>query len=245
MNFSGGEARELERRDREKKMIQAKLKKKMLHSLQMPDLQLASEYYTNEEMTQFKKPKKKVPIPLLHSFLLLTWSLFQIRKIRKKALKASDLLASAPSSSSHVGRRAQETEKRAQFKPIEEASTAVKEEPQGMDVDSDSEAVRIGVLDLDDDPCTYKCSFIILIILQHHIPFYLCLIFMSALFDFCLKILDCHLRFFNDNCAQFFILSWEFSLYLSLSVRPNILSKDGVDEWTALLAIIVEKYQYF
>jgi SART-1 family len=74
MDFLGGEARELERRDREKKMIQAKLKKKMLHSLQMPDLQLASEYYTNEEMTQFKKPKKKVPIPFLRPFPLLTWS---------------------------------------------------------------------------------------------------------------------------------------------------------------------------
>jgi hypothetical protein len=55
-------------------------------------------------------------------------------------------------------------EKRAQFKPIEEASTAVKEESQSMDVDSDSEGVRIGVLDLDDDPCT-SCLFIIL---QHH-----------------------------------------------------------------------------
>jgi len=44
----------------EKRIIQAKLKKKTLESLAMPDLQLASEYYTPEEMTQFKKPKKKV-----------------------------------------------------------------------------------------------------------------------------------------------------------------------------------------
>jgi hypothetical protein len=30
--------------------------------------------------------------------------------------------------------------------------------------------------------------------------------------------------------------------FLSWTVRPKFLSKDGVDEWTAVLAVIVEKY---
>jgi hypothetical protein len=30
--------------------------------------------------------------------------------------------------------------------------------------------------------------------------------------------------------------------YNPWSVRPKFSSKDGVDEWTALLAVIVEKY---
>lgn len=76
----GGEAREIERREREKKMIQAKLKKKMLHSLQMPDLQLASEYYTSEEMTQFKKPKKKVATLSFPSNLVLNFYLIAAKK---------------------------------------------------------------------------------------------------------------------------------------------------------------------
>jgi hypothetical protein len=37
-------------------------------------------------------------------------------------------------------------------------------------------------------------------------------------------------------------LNTRFALKNSWSVRPKFLSKDGVDEWTALLAVIVEKY---
>lgn len=35
-------------------------KKKVAESLNLPALQLASDYYTEQEMVQFKKPKKKV-----------------------------------------------------------------------------------------------------------------------------------------------------------------------------------------
>lgn len=78
-------------------------------------------------------------------------------------LKASDLLASAPSSSSHVGRRTQETEQSSKFKPVDQDVTTVKEEPVSMDVDSDSEGVRLGILDIDDDPCRSNrgCYFLI------------------------------------------------------------------------------------
>ncbi|XP_046388909.1 U4/U6.U5 tri-snRNP-associated protein 1 isoform X1 [Ischnura elegans] len=55
--------------------IREKLQKKTLESLNLPSLKLASEYYTEEEMEKFKKPKKKV------------------RKVRRKPLKASDLLS--------------------------------------------------------------------------------------------------------------------------------------------------------
>lgn len=54
--------------------IKAKLAGKALHNLDDTNLTLASEYYSQEELTAFKKPKKKV------------------KKIRKK-LKADDLLA--------------------------------------------------------------------------------------------------------------------------------------------------------
>ncbi|XP_039283862.1 U4/U6.U5 tri-snRNP-associated protein 1-like isoform X2 [Nilaparvata lugens] len=62
---------------RRKKFIKQKLEMgKKLVSLDMPAPQLASEYYTDEELIKFKKPKKKV------------------RKLRekKKILKADDLL---------------------------------------------------------------------------------------------------------------------------------------------------------
>ncbi|XP_054260871.1 U4/U6.U5 tri-snRNP-associated protein 1 [Macrosteles quadrilineatus] len=62
-----------------KKQIKNKLQQvhKRVESLSLPAPQLASDYYTEQELVQFKKPKKKV------------------RKIRerKKVLKADDLLA--------------------------------------------------------------------------------------------------------------------------------------------------------
>ncbi|KAG8223738.1 hypothetical protein J437_LFUL003103 [Ladona fulva] len=58
---------------KELKEIRDKLQKKTLESLNLPAPRLASEYFTEEEMEKFKKPKKKV------------------RKIRKKPLRASDL----------------------------------------------------------------------------------------------------------------------------------------------------------
>ncbi|XP_071454399.1 U4/U6.U5 tri-snRNP-associated protein 1 [Hetaerina americana] len=110
--------------------IREKLQKKTLESLNLPALKLASEYYTEEEMEKFKKPKKKV------------------RKVRQKPLRASDLLP-LPSTSqeSDIGSR-MGASKRAYSEdndqPMEEESSSlgavkVKKEPvdesEIMDVD--------------------------------------------------------------------------------------------------------------
>jgi hypothetical protein len=159
--FAGGEARELEKRELEKRKIQAKLQKKTLESLALPDLQLASEYYTAEEMVQFKKPKKKVSIAKPQSFTTMQFMFFlQIRKIRKKVLKASDLMSIAPSTSgsSDLGkRRRDEQPEKSGFKPVDEQSNVEQElQPEDMDLDSDSEDRRRGILDVDDLPRKYQ-----------------------------------------------------------------------------------------
>jgi hypothetical protein len=50
----------VERKQKEAISVREKLQRKKLESLDTPGLQLAAEYYTPEEMVQFKKPKKKV-----------------------------------------------------------------------------------------------------------------------------------------------------------------------------------------
>lgn len=72
--FTLGESRELLHEQQRKAMeIRAKLQNKTLESLNTEPLKLASDHFTEEELTKFKKPKKKV------------------KKIRQK-LKADDLL---------------------------------------------------------------------------------------------------------------------------------------------------------
>lgn len=61
-------------KEKELELIRMKLKQKQGVSLEMPNMKVASEYYTPEEMVQFKKPKKKV------------------RKVRRRILKADDLV---------------------------------------------------------------------------------------------------------------------------------------------------------
>lgn len=63
-------------KERKSEIIKHRLANKRLESLELADPRVASEYYNEEELTKFKKPKKK------------------IRKIRKKekTLKADDLL---------------------------------------------------------------------------------------------------------------------------------------------------------
>lgn len=74
-SFTLGENADEERvRQRKLLEIKSKLNHKRLESLNGPGLTLASEYYTEQEMTAFKKTKKK-----------------KVRKIRQK-LKADDLL---------------------------------------------------------------------------------------------------------------------------------------------------------
>lgn len=72
--FTLGESRELIQEQQRKALeIKAKLMNKTLETLNTEPLRLASDHYTHEELTKFKKPKKK------------------IKKIRQK-LKADDLL---------------------------------------------------------------------------------------------------------------------------------------------------------
>lgn len=65
-------------KEKELELIRMKLRQKQGVSLEMTNMKLASEYYTPEEMVQFKKPKKKV------------------RKVRRRVLKADDLLPDLP-----------------------------------------------------------------------------------------------------------------------------------------------------
>lgn len=72
--FTIGESKELiQQQQRRALEVKAKLQNKTLESLNIEPLKLASDHYTEEEMTKFKKPKKKV------------------KKLRKQ-LKADDLL---------------------------------------------------------------------------------------------------------------------------------------------------------
>ena len=61
---------------RRREEIRKKLAKRNVESLEMPQHKIASDYYTEEEVVKFKKPKKK-------------------KKVKRKMLKADDLLALA------------------------------------------------------------------------------------------------------------------------------------------------------
>ena len=71
---AGGEYSEEANREKELARIRHKLKLQNTVSLTGPALTVASDYYTEQEMVAFKKPKKK-------------------KKVKKKMLKADDLLA--------------------------------------------------------------------------------------------------------------------------------------------------------
>ncbi|KAG5888097.1 hypothetical protein JTB14_021897 [Gonioctena quinquepunctata] len=59
-NFKIGYDNAVERKQAEIEMVKAKLAKKTLESIAEKNLTLASEYYNEEELAKFKKPKKKV-----------------------------------------------------------------------------------------------------------------------------------------------------------------------------------------
>ncbi|XP_012266756.2 U4/U6.U5 tri-snRNP-associated protein 1 [Athalia rosae] len=74
-SFAIGYDNAKERKQRQTEIVKNRLANKKLETLRMPELKLASEYYSDAELAKFKKPKKK------------------IRKIRrKKMLKADDLV---------------------------------------------------------------------------------------------------------------------------------------------------------
>lgn len=114
--FTLGESKELIQANQRRAMeIKAKLQNKTLESLNLEPLRLASDHYTEEELTKFKKPKKK------------------IKKIRQK-LKADDLLEIAGDStelSKDLGSR-----KRRELPvlpPLPEPTTSYKAEPEDDD----------------------------------------------------------------------------------------------------------------
>ncbi|TRY71736.1 hypothetical protein TCAL_08157 [Tigriopus californicus] len=77
-----GDYNEEEQIERQRQKIREKLNAaKRLESLALPELKVASDYYTSEETAQFKKPKKK-------------------RKVKKRILRADDLLADLEADSS-------------------------------------------------------------------------------------------------------------------------------------------------
>lgn len=76
--------------------VKQRLANKRLESLQLAEPKLASEYYNDEELLKFKKPKKKVNLQnniryMLYNHVFLISFYLQVRKIRKK-LKADDLI---------------------------------------------------------------------------------------------------------------------------------------------------------
>lgn len=87
-SFRLGVDNSAERREASLQSIKAKLNNKRLESLAMPELTLASEFYNEEELAKFKKPKKKV------------------RKIRAKGkLLTADELEAATVGIDNVGTR--------------------------------------------------------------------------------------------------------------------------------------------
>ena len=74
-SFSIGLINPKEIKERQARIAKSRLANKRIESLELPEPKLAEEYYNDEELTKFKKPKKKV------------------RKIRKnKMLKADDIV---------------------------------------------------------------------------------------------------------------------------------------------------------
>ncbi|RZF44531.1 hypothetical protein LSTR_LSTR002304 [Laodelphax striatellus] len=113
---------------RRKKFIKQKLEmNKKLVSLEMPAPQLASEYYTDDEIIKFKKPKKKV------------------RKLRekKKILKADDLLPLEEDGVNGGGSR------RGRGAP------PVKSDPDDWDVQPRSPQLQSVKMEIDDDDLAY------------------------------------------------------------------------------------------
>lgn len=59
-SFAIGYDNAKERKQRQTEIVKNRLANKKLETLRLPELKLASEYYNDEELAKFKKPKKKV-----------------------------------------------------------------------------------------------------------------------------------------------------------------------------------------
>ncbi|XP_043482141.1 U4/U6.U5 tri-snRNP-associated protein 1 isoform X1 [Leptopilina heterotoma] len=99
-SFALGSNNFKEMKERQVELVKQRLANKRLESLKLIEPKLASEYYNEEEMAKFKKPKKK------------------IRKIRsKKMLKATDLV---PDSNDYLKDLGSRRNRKIESKPKEE-----------------------------------------------------------------------------------------------------------------------------
>jgi U4/U6.U5 tri-snRNP-associated protein 1 len=123
--FTIGESRELIQEQQRKALeVKAKLQGKTLESLNVAPLKIASDHFTEEELTKFKKPKKKV------------------KKIRQK-LKADDLLelgGDQTVQTKDLGSRNKKSEKKTvvltdDMLPPPEDLSSVKIEPEDEDLE--------------------------------------------------------------------------------------------------------------
>lgn len=113
--FTIGESKELIMEQQRKALeVKAKLQNKRLETLNIEPLRIAADYYTEEELTKFKKPKKKV------------------KKTRQK-LKADDLLNIAEGSGNsrfrdHGSRRRHDSDDEEMTQQVEETKVKVEVE---------------------------------------------------------------------------------------------------------------------
>lgn len=123
--FTIGESKELIQEQQRKALeVKAKLQGKTLESLNVAPLKIASDHFTEEELTKFKKPKKKV------------------KKIRQK-LKADDLLEIGGDQTvqdKDLGSRSKKPEKKTvvltdDMLPPPEDLSSVKVEPEDEDLE--------------------------------------------------------------------------------------------------------------
>ncbi|KAK7866845.1 hypothetical protein R5R35_006019 [Gryllus longicercus] len=118
-SFALGDDVIAEREHRTMQAVREKLSKKRIESLTTSSLQIASDYYTSEEIdVKFKKPKKKV------------------RKIRKKVLRADDLIPESEVAND-LGSRSQQTPQEQLIPGPNGEMVRIKTEPDEsvMDVD--------------------------------------------------------------------------------------------------------------
>jgi U4/U6.U5 tri-snRNP-associated protein 1 len=124
-----GNFNEEEEKLKERERIKRKLKSKRMESLELPALRVASDYYTTEEATaKFNKVKKK-------------------KKVKRRALKADDLLPQEGDGMDALGsRKAQTQSMSAAFASGRSSGTGRGAMP--MDIDDDD--MKPTDLDLDD-----------------------------------------------------------------------------------------------
>lgn len=144
-------------RANELEMIRMKLKQEQGRiSLEGPKPQLATEYYTEEEMIKFKKPKKKIK---------------KVLRKKNESTEQTDLLTDLTSSSDHGSRKKRnreqsEDEVKVKNEPIEDSKIDLKSESPSLPSETRQERRRLLLdpMDIDDqfDPMDQDLSGVVL-----------------------------------------------------------------------------------